>query len=462
MVMNKEEKEEFVSGLQGSPLVEVVGMTVVPSLLLLLYGMLMKREEKTQKIWKHIVLEYVVLLLPEVLLLTGAVPVALLLAGTCCCCCGIAGIVGFYEREYAGKGKLKVEDSEDRMLRDSVSVHRVHVMMVTCLSILAVDFHAFPRKYAKTEHFGTGFMDAGVGSIVLCSSFVLGLRAKSSDVDGSVRRDARSRQRRSNMAGIWSRYGNRTRRVGLLLLLGLGRPTIISYMGYQQHVGEYGLHWNFFLTLAVLQVCRPLLPVSGKAALSLGTVILITHQTLLSQFGLNELVHSESRGSNIVIQNKEGLISMGGYLSLHVLGGWAAGVYSALGRKSVPCIRQACFVAILWISFQAALMFEPVSRRSCNASFVLWMLANNVQAIFLNSQVLQFLRSYAGRYSVPRTFQSLNNGMLYVFLLANVLTGMVNSTVDTLSVSDRHARAILLVYMALVQAISIGSFSVHL
>ena len=103
---------------------------------------------------------------------------------------------------------------------------------------------------------------------------------------------------------------------------------------------------------------------------------------------------------------------------------------------------------------------EPVSRRSCNAAYVLWMLANNAQAISLNWFAFSMAKKYLPQChaGVPLLLRSINKGMLYVFLLANVATGVINATVDTLQVSDANARLILGSYMAFLSLFSVIFF----
>ena len=53
-----------------------------------------------------------------------------------------------------------------------VTNYRAMMLMTTAACILAVDFPVYPRRLAKTETFGFGLMDVGVGSFVFAAGLV--------------------------------------------------------------------------------------------------------------------------------------------------------------------------------------------------------------------------------------------------------------------------------------------------
>ncbi|KAI8102595.1 hypothetical protein M9435_006193 [Picochlorum sp. BPE23] len=466
-------KEAFVQGLTGSGVTEIVVMTTLPTVLSIIYmaiESIVVRCGCSIRDWRVAIvlgmMEYGVMIVPEIMGMTEAYDAYAMLV--------VASVVAFV---LIGLGVGKKRDAEQSQephqhgdmrpppytvaleeggIKDAVSMHRAQVMLMTCLAILGVDFRAFPRRFAKTETYGTSLMDAGVGSIVLCSSFVQGVNQMKSP-----------RYTAKRLKDSWSSL----LRVVVLVLLGIGKPVVTSLMGYQVHVGEYGRHWNFFLTLAVLRAVIMNVPRS-TSPLALGVTVAGAHQYGLSRFGfgLGELVNSDARGTSLLQQNKEGIISLPGYIALHFLGLWCAKVFvwmaSLRVRRHINALLLL-FVGFLWTTYWALAMYvEPVSRRSCNASFIAWMLAINVQAMLLNSVCLRYMRSHTDMGSrtvskrsnaspyLPPLLNAVNRGMLYIFLAANVMTGGINSFVDTLSIGDIQARRILAIYMAVMYVFS--------
>ena len=63
-------------------------------------------------------------------------------------------------------GSPKVADTRIEKKLAYLTNYRASMLLVTAICILGVDFRVFPRRFAKTEEFGFGLMDIGVGSFV--------------------------------------------------------------------------------------------------------------------------------------------------------------------------------------------------------------------------------------------------------------------------------------------------------
>ncbi|KAH9704095.1 GWT1 family protein expressed [Citrus sinensis] len=196
--------------------------------------------------------------------------------------------------------------------------HRIHSIRI------------FPRENAKTETYGTGLMDLGVGSFVFANAIV-------------------SRQARNIQSMNWK---SALKSTGPLILLGFGRIVSTTGVDYQVHVGEYGVHWNFFFTLAAVSILTSIINIRPKYCGILGSVILI------------------------------------GYWGLYLVG-VQLGHYIFFGNNSQSASRsnKAAFIKTWLLGILTGLLtllldrhIERVSRRMCNLAYVTWIASLNLQA----------------------------------------------------------------------------------
>jgi phosphatidylinositol glycan class W len=108
-----------------------------------------------------------------------------------------------------------------------------------------------------------------------------------------------------------------------LFLLGFIRVIMVKGVEYPEHISEYGVHWNFFITLALMPffgtLCRPLARVARYSVL--GLALSCSHQALLSFTELGSWTTSNTVArKSLLSQNKEGIVSFPGYLALFFLG----------------------------------------------------------------------------------------------------------------------------------------------
>ena len=312
--------------------------------------------------------------------------------------------------------------------------------------ILAVDFPLFPRAAAKTLTFGRSVMDLGVGATVL-SGALTRRRPGSHGEDGS----------RVSAARVLVRHSP-------LLLAGAGRLLALRATNYHEVHSEYGLHWNFFFSLAVVDIASRLLePRSAAACGVCALVLLVCHQLALLS-GLTHYVQHAPRTS-FVSANKEGLISLPGYLALALAGSAASA--PLLSTPGVGARSLLLLAAALWAAAAVAdALVQSTSRRLCNAAYVLWVMAQ--VCLVTSLAMLRGRRASSVRRSPrvhgdgdsddtpPPLLDALNRHPLSVFLLANLLTGGVNLSVDTMGASHGFAAAVLTAYMAIVCAAAVA------
>jgi phosphatidylinositol glycan class W len=353
-----------------------------------------------------------------------------------------------------------------------LTTYRGAMLVVTCLAILAVDFKIFPRRFAKVENWGTSLMDVGVGSFVFSAGVVAARPILKEKLEGKS-------------TPLNTRLYRSIRHSLPLLVLGFIRLYSVKGLDYAEHVTEYGVHWNFFFTLgflppflALFQTAFQYIPSYALLAILLGAF----YQIALETTSLKAFILVAPR-TNLFSQNREGIFSFFGYLSIF-LAGLSTGMFllprtlsSATGFQA----RKRLLITLgawsgLWIllfgfttSYHYGLSLD-VSRRLANLPYFLWISAFNSTQIlaFCLIETVFFPQTYRSvdtsakveaeiyKQATSRILEAYNRNGLVVFLVANLLTGLVNLTVPTLHVGNLQAMGILLGYAAVVTGFAVG------
>lgn len=378
-------------------------------------------------------------------------------------------------------------------VRPFVTHYRGSMLVVTCLAILAVDFPVFPRRFAKVETWGTSLMDIGVGSFVFSAGVV--------SARGLAKFEQQSGSSRSTFL---TRFTQALRRSIPSLVLGFVRLWSVKGLDYAEHVTEYGVHWNFFFTLGFLP---PFVELSDTITRKLvrryeilALLLAVIYEMVLNNTDLLSYILISPRGPDLLSKNREGVFSFIGYLSIF-LAGRGTGVFvmqyqdstastddkppkkphntkadtdidmdSATKRERQTVLRklaiQSAIHTSLFILSTSVYAFNlNVSRRLANLPYVLWIVAfNNAQILLFGvveslGPTFSYLPSDGARLKHATSFllHVYNSNGLAIFLVANLLTGLVNLTVNTLDMANLAAMAVLVAY-----AVAVTGFAVAL
>lgn len=417
-----------------------------------------------------------------------------------------------------------------------ISDARSLLMIATCIAILAVDFNIFPRRQAKTEEYGYSIMDMGVGAFLFVHAAISKIARRASrpcsPVSGSP---ALSLSLSAFCSSVGSSVLECMPTALPLLCFGSLRLIIHRLIDYHSHVSEYGMHWNFFFTLAAADflasllspflfavrrwlhslpdqgVCKSIRHLSGCTFAAAGLLMACLYQYALLNatlsvnepdldldLGVGVGVGAESTISTqtlpltrYILQNYDGrhaIINAGDGVggagdSVSRTLSWflhanKEGVYSLIGYLSIYLFAVECGRTLLakktgrqWIStclgFLAtagvlyALVYvcdhyiQTPSRRMANLGYVLWVFA--VMMSILASHLLSSLVVFP--FPPGLIAPAVSSNYLPFFLVCNVLTGVVNLTIDTLSVGDSAALLVLVVYMATSTGLAVRLYS---
>ncbi|PNP58706.1 hypothetical protein THARTR1_01722 [Trichoderma harzianum] len=477
----KQRKEDFVSNLAGGSVSEIGYVTLVAPAAVLLWSVLQARQSFFKP---YSALGFVVdfsltvgtFLLATTLYSDSPVLLNLLLLAP-------AFLIWLLPSSTAGskkkprlppnaQSKVAAGPLAALSIKPFLTTYRGYMMITTVVAILAVDFRLFPRRFAKVETWGTSLMDMGVGSFVFSAGIVAARPVLKERASG----------RRVPLA---TRLLQSIRHSIPLLVLGFIRLLSVKGLEYAEHVSEYGVHWNFFFTLgflppfvAIFQAIFDIIP--SHAALAL--LLVGTYQALLEKTALKGFVLTAPR-VDLISMNREGIFSFIGYLAIFLAGqdlgkfiiprNITSSSNSTAGMQRNTLLMTIAVWAGIWtVLYTIVTSYNfglglTVSRRLANLPYVLWVAAFNCWQIlaFCVIDTIFFpafynaadARSEKEAYEASTSFvlKAYNRNGLAVFLIANLLTGLVNMTIPTLDATPVVAMGVLLAYTATVTGVAV-------
>ncbi|TYZ61190.1 hypothetical protein PybrP1_009882 [[Pythium] brassicae (nom. inval.)] len=463
-------KEAFVSGLQGSTAREVFAVFALAPGTQWLYSELLLLLEvaglravgagnfRVQSLAVTLVVEFLVLTVPTALAFTKAELAVPLLAGVYATAAVLNLLSWKHAREFVNKHcrKEKMNQLLEREL-PFLTCFRAQIMHSTCFAILAVDFTVFPRRFAKTETFGFSVMDIGVGAFIVSSAIVSSYARQTRLSPSDAKRAPGLQPARSFAQRVYAFV----RPIVLVAVLGTARFLTVKGVNYQEHVAEYGVHWNFYFTLAGVYLLYSLLRLFGSAATSpvAALTMVAVYQVYLTQYGGEEFILHAPRDT-LFSQNREGILSLAGYTALYMLAVFTGQViFSYMDNNGGRAMRNIRWLALTFAAvtlilvvatFISVRLVARPSRRMMNLSYVLWVMAQSLflLGVYCAIQVVCML---------PRTpvlFKGMSRNQLFVFIVANLLTGATNLSMRTIEASPFVAAGVLSVYMFAVSTLA--------
>lgn len=277
-----------------------------------------------------------------------------------------------------------------------------------------------------------------------------------------------------------------------LFILGFSRLIVIKEINYQEHLTEYGVHWNFFITLAMTKIFGTVIEGFLKTANQIkysAVAILVVHETIL-QLGISNYIMDENLPrDNLISANREGIFSIPGYVSLYLASIYIGCLLKSDGQdllKAKEVIQKAGKMFLIsiccWKMIYVADGMFGVSRRTANLGYNLWVLAIGCSMItlFMLTEIYVYYTNFnrpqwqSTHFEpnnksqldepnfhvpyVPLILEAINYNGLSYFLLANLFTGIINICFQTMLLEGLASLVIIIYYVFLLNVISVFLF----
>ena len=174
-------------------------------------------------------------------------------------------------------------------------------MLAVVIAILAVDLPMiFKRELCKTEEFGISLMDTGVALITLNS--------------GMSSRKARPWTQARAWSDVAKELFESAVSVIFPIILGIFRILLLNSSDYQEHPSEWGIHWNFYTTVAAINILQALIKWPNYS-IPFAFVLILSYQMVISSYSIEQFVFFAPR-TTFFSANREGILSLVGYFAL--------------------------------------------------------------------------------------------------------------------------------------------------
>ncbi|CAH8287341.1 unnamed protein product [Schistosoma rodhaini] len=427
------------------------------------------------RFYYSLIIDYFIILLPILLLLTILSSYIIIIVISCFIIFLLWLLIPPNDDDHQMKSSF--EKFHTLPINIIIAYLRSTIYILSCIMIYAIDLPICPRRFAKSDINDLGLMDVGTGLFIYASGI-------------------------SGSKVVWYMNLDRDHRKSVFhcilntvipcLLLGLLRTLFIQLSNYHQSITEYGIHWNFFYTVALIRAISLIMTTDNFISSYLITfslkkqiqfyyiisgIFLIVSELLPIiicpkyfqtrwQFNPRTLHYiNDNRSKSLWIANFEGIISLFGYASIYffILSSSLL-VRSYLSRdtnkdnsngKSSLNKKEFSLFSIYFIcSFMILCLLgcfyllggsQMTSRRFANSNYILLIIFLSIICflflILMISLLIHFKSLFNLNLSYPPLSLIINDkGFLY-FIISNLLTGFFNVfCLNTLQLLPEGAR----------------------